>query len=162
MQVAVAQAVGVLNTITVPMGSPPGTDSGPTSAEHGDFDHTVFGVIRDHASPAFYYRSAYNPSLQRVRLSDVRTLVSIPRLLGSGPPCFPACLPPAHSEVAGLTPPFAGRSERRRAAENIERRRGAVVCRRVGQDGLRPLTGVESEAQLISLESARGVRCVKL
>ena len=75
MQTAVAQAVGVLNTITVPMGSPPGTDSGPTSVEHGDFDHSVFGVIRDHADPTFYYRSAYNPSLQRVRLSAIQSFV---------------------------------------------------------------------------------------
>jgi penicillin V acylase-like amidase (Ntn superfamily) len=71
VQTAVAQAVGVLNTITVPMGAPPGTDSGPRSAEMGDFDHTVFGVVRDHANPAVYWRSAYNPSLQRLRLSDV-------------------------------------------------------------------------------------------
>jgi penicillin V acylase-like amidase (Ntn superfamily) len=70
-QTAVAQAVGVLNTITVPMGAPPGTDSGPRSAEMGDFDHTVFGVIRDHQQPALYWRSAYNPSLQRLRLRDV-------------------------------------------------------------------------------------------
>ena len=71
LQHAVAQAVGVLNTITVPMGSPPGTDSGPHSAEMGESDHSLWGVIRDHASPAVYWRSAYNPSLQRLRLADV-------------------------------------------------------------------------------------------
>lgn len=71
LQVAVAQAVGVLNTITVPMGAPPGTDSGPRSAEMGDADHSLFGVIRDHADPTVYWRSAYNPSLQRLRLSEV-------------------------------------------------------------------------------------------
>jgi len=70
-QHAVSQAVGVLNTITVPMGSPPGTDSGPHSAEMGLADHTLWGVVRDHADPTVYWRSAYNPSLQRLRLADV-------------------------------------------------------------------------------------------
>jgi len=70
MQKAVAQAVGVLNTITVPMGSPPGTDSGPHSAEMGVADHSLWGVVRDHAQPSLYWRSAYNPSLRRLRLSD--------------------------------------------------------------------------------------------
>jgi len=71
MQRAIAQAVGVLNTITVPMGTPPGTDSGPTSAEMGLSDHTLWGVIRDHANPTVFWRSAYNPSLQRLRLADL-------------------------------------------------------------------------------------------
>lgn len=71
LQHAIAQAVGVLNTITVPMGMPPGTDSGPASAEMGLADHSLWGVVRDHAAPAVYWRSAYNPSLQRLRLADV-------------------------------------------------------------------------------------------
>ena len=70
-QRAVAQAVAVLNTVTVPMGAVPGTDSGRTSAEMGVNDHTLWGVVHDHAKPAVYWRSAYNPSLQRLRLSDV-------------------------------------------------------------------------------------------
>ena len=95
MQTAVAQAVGVLNTITVPMGSPPGTDSGPTSVEHGDFDHSVFGVIRDHADPTFYYRSAYNPSLQRVRLSDVDLSV------GAAPKTLSVAAGPWYADASG-------------------------------------------------------------
>ena len=71
LQRAVAQAVAVLNTITVPMGDVPGTDSGPTSAEMGLSDHSLFGVVRDHAAKAIYWRSAHNPSLRRLRLSDV-------------------------------------------------------------------------------------------
>ena len=70
-QEAVARAVAVLNTITVPMGDVPGTDSGPHSAEMGLSDHTLWGVVRDHASRTVYWRSASNPSLQRLRLSDV-------------------------------------------------------------------------------------------
>jgi len=69
-QAAVAQAVGVLNTITVPMGNTPGTDSGHSSAELGLSDHSLFGVVRDHAEPAVYWRDAYNPSLRRLRLAD--------------------------------------------------------------------------------------------
>merc|ERR1712224_600131 len=65
LQVAVAQAVGVLNTITVPMGPVPGTDSGPHSAEMGLSDHSLFGVVRDHADKTMYWRSALNPSLTR-------------------------------------------------------------------------------------------------
>lgn len=65
-QQAVAQAVGVLNTVTVPMGAPPGTDSDADGA-----DHSLFGVVRDHASSILYWRSAANPSLQRLRLADV-------------------------------------------------------------------------------------------
>lgn len=71
LQAAVAQAVGVLNTITVPMGDVPGTDSGPRSAEMGDSDHSLWGVVRDHANKVLYWRSAYNPSLRRLRLADV-------------------------------------------------------------------------------------------
>jgi len=71
LQAAVAQAVGTLNTITVPMGAPPGTDSGVHSAEMGLADHSLWGVVRDHAARTIYWRSAYNPSLQRLRLSDV-------------------------------------------------------------------------------------------
>ena len=48
-----------------------GTDSGPTSAEMGTSDHSLFGVVRDHANPTFYWRSADNPSLRRLKLADV-------------------------------------------------------------------------------------------
>eukprot|EP00900_Chrysochromulina_parva_P024099 jgi/Chrpa1/6322/Chrysochromulina_OHIO_Genome00014229-RA len=71
LQEGVAQAVAVLNTITVPMGNQYGTDSGKSSAEIGSADHTVWGVIRDHVDPTVYFRSAENPTLQRVRLADL-------------------------------------------------------------------------------------------
>ena len=71
LQVAIAQAVAVLNTITVPMGSPPGTDSGKQSGELGLSDHSLFGVVRDHAEKTLYWRSAYGPSLTRLRLDDL-------------------------------------------------------------------------------------------
>lgn len=71
LQQAVAQAVGTLNVVTVPMGAPPGTDSGKASGELGDADHSLWGVVRDHAEPTLYWRSAANPSLQRLRLADV-------------------------------------------------------------------------------------------
>merc|ERR1711871_532601 len=70
LQLAVAQAVSVLNTITVPMGPVPGTDSGPMSAEMGLSDHSLWGVVRDHAAATMYWRSAQNPSLTRLRLTD--------------------------------------------------------------------------------------------
>ena len=34
-------------------------------------DHSLFGVVRDHAEPAIYWRDANNPSLRRLRLADV-------------------------------------------------------------------------------------------
>ena len=71
LQEGVAQAVATLNTVTVPMGEQYGTDSGKRSAEMGTSDHTLWGVVRDHATPTVYYRSAGNPSLQRVRLADL-------------------------------------------------------------------------------------------
>ena len=78
LQQALSQAVGALNTITVPMGAPPGTDSGKGSGEKGDSDHSLFGVVRDHGNRVLYWRSAINPSLQRLRLADLR--------LGEGEP----------------------------------------------------------------------------
>lgn len=78
LQAAVAQAVATLNTITVPLGQPPGTDSGPRSAEHGESDHSLWGVVRDHRDPAIYFRSAVNPSLQRIRLGDLNLTPGAP------------------------------------------------------------------------------------
>jgi len=69
-QEAVAYAVAALNTVTVPMGTPPGTDTA-ANWPAGHNDHTLWGCIRDHAEKAFYWRSALNPSLQRLRLADV-------------------------------------------------------------------------------------------
>jgi len=69
-QEAVAYAVAALNVVTVPMGNPPGTDTG-AAWPAGHSDHSLWGCIRDHADKTFYWRSALNPSLQRVRIADV-------------------------------------------------------------------------------------------
>lgn len=72
-QSAVAQAVHVLNSVTVPMGNQMGTDSG---AGEGKGDHTLWGVVYDHTNQVLYFRGTDNQSLQRVQLSDLK--------LGSG------------------------------------------------------------------------------
>jgi penicillin V acylase-like amidase (Ntn superfamily) len=58
----------VLNVVTVPMGMQMGTDSG---AGEGAGDHTVWGVIYDHVTPALYWRSETNQNLQQVVLADI-------------------------------------------------------------------------------------------
>lgn len=45
----------VLNVITVPQGEQYGTDTGENSGEGSSNDHSVFGLIRDHADPALYW-----------------------------------------------------------------------------------------------------------
>jgi choloylglycine hydrolase len=67
-QTAISLAAQVLNTVTVPMGDQYGTDSGSVE---GDGDHSVFGLIRDHGNKIIYWRDSSNPSLRRLRLSDV-------------------------------------------------------------------------------------------
>ena len=62
------QAVHVLNTITVPMGSQMGTDSG---AGEGQGDHTQFGVVYDHVNATMYFRSQTNQNLQRLVLQQL-------------------------------------------------------------------------------------------
>jgi len=69
-QTAFALTAQVLNTISVPEGNQYGTDSGESSGE-GDADHSVFGIIRDHATPALYWRDAGNPTFRRIQLKDV-------------------------------------------------------------------------------------------
>lgn len=66
---AMMQAVHTLNSITVPMGSQIGTDSGPGE---GEGDHTIYGVIYDHANSTLYFRTEVNQNLQRLRLSDLK------------------------------------------------------------------------------------------
>ena len=58
----------MLNVVTVPMGMQMGTDSG---AGEGAGDHTVWGVIYDHVTPALYWRSETNQNLQQVVLADI-------------------------------------------------------------------------------------------
>lgn len=77
-QQAFALTAQVLNTVLVPMGDQYGTDSGETSGE-GDADHSVFSIIRDHASPALYWQDAFNPTFRRLALKDVDFSPAAPR-----------------------------------------------------------------------------------
>lgn len=60
---AVASAVAVLNTVTIPAGALPGTDA--------KGDHTQWGVIRDHLNAAYYLRSESNPSFRKITLTEL-------------------------------------------------------------------------------------------
>ena len=64
---AVMQTVHVLNTVTVPMGSQIGTDSG---MGEGLGDHTQYAVIYDSKNSTIYWRTQVNQNLQRLRLMD--------------------------------------------------------------------------------------------
>lgn len=66
-QEAIMQTVHVLNTVTVPMGSQLGTDSG---AGEGLGDHTQYAVIYDSKNQIIYWRTQVNQNLQRLRLQD--------------------------------------------------------------------------------------------
>jgi len=61
----------VLNTVSVPMGEQFGTDTGDKSGEGSSNDHTVFALIRDHYSPALYWRDSGNPTFRRLRVADI-------------------------------------------------------------------------------------------
>eukprot|EP00941_MAST-03F_sp_MAST-3F-sp1_P003591 g3591.t1 len=60
---AIANAVSVLNVVTVPRGTQPGKDN--------KFDRTLFGVVYDHINSTLYWRSQSNMNLQRLQLKDV-------------------------------------------------------------------------------------------
>lgn len=66
-QEAIMQTVHVLNTVTVPMGSQMGTDSGKGE---GLGDHTQYAVIYDSKNQIIYWRTQVNQNLQRLRLED--------------------------------------------------------------------------------------------
>merc|ERR1712039_793905 len=66
-QEAIMQTVHVLNTVTVPMGSQMGTDSGKGE---GVGDHTQYAVIYDSKNKIMYWRTQVNQNLQRLRLAD--------------------------------------------------------------------------------------------
>jgi len=66
-QEAIMQTVHVLNTVTVPMGSQLGTDSGPGE---GLGDHTQYAVIYDSKNQTIFWRTEVNQNLQRLRLQD--------------------------------------------------------------------------------------------
>jgi len=69
---AIAKAVAIMNSVTVPMGDIPGTDSGKGSGE-GAGDHTQWGVIRDHTpgNSTYFLRSQTNPSWRRLQLAKL-------------------------------------------------------------------------------------------
>lgn len=45
----------VINTVTVPYGNQYGTDTGESSGEGNNPDHTMWAIIRDHTTPALYW-----------------------------------------------------------------------------------------------------------
>ena len=73
-QEAVAQAVHVLNTVTVPMGLQIGKDAS-TLTDH----RTHWGVIYDHVNQIVYWRTDTNQNLQRLRLADAGLAKGQPR-----------------------------------------------------------------------------------
>lgn len=68
-QEAVVQAIHVLNSITVPMGSQLGTDS---SKGEGQGDHTLYGVVYDHQNKVVYWRTQTNMNIARLQLVDAQ------------------------------------------------------------------------------------------
>lgn len=66
---AIQQALHVLNSVTVPIGTQMGTDS---SKGEGQEDHTRWGVIYDHLTKTVYWRTKSNQNLQRIRLCDAQ------------------------------------------------------------------------------------------
>lgn len=74
-QQAVEHALHVLNTVTVPMGTQMGTDSG---YGEGAGDHTHYGHIYDHKQATLYWRHQSNLQLKRARLAD------LPLAVGAG------------------------------------------------------------------------------
>jgi choloylglycine hydrolase len=55
IQTALSLSAQVLNTVTVPMGMQYATDTGDNSGEGSGADHTMWGLMRDHADPAIYW-----------------------------------------------------------------------------------------------------------
>ncbi|CAE7616494.1 cbh, partial [Symbiodinium microadriaticum] len=51
---ALSLCAQILNTVTVPMGLQFATDTGENSGEGSSADHTMWGLVRDHSSPAIY------------------------------------------------------------------------------------------------------------
>lgn len=87
-QLAFSLTAQVLNTVTVPMGNQYGTDTGEASGEGGGADHTIWGMIRDHADAAIYWRDAGNPTFRRLRLKDLPLAEGSPQksmVLETGP-----------------------------------------------------------------------------
>ena len=66
LQEAVAQAVHVLNTVSVPEGAQPGKDMSEADADH----RTEWAAIWDHKNAVVYWRAVSNQNLARLRLQD--------------------------------------------------------------------------------------------
>lgn len=54
-QEAFSLTAQVLNVVTVPYGNQYGTDTGEASGEGSNPDHTMWGITRDHSTPALYW-----------------------------------------------------------------------------------------------------------
>jgi choloylglycine hydrolase len=70
-QEAFSLTAQVLNVVTVPYGNQFGTDTGENSGEGSNPDHTMWALIRDHATPALYWRDSGNPTFRGIKLSDI-------------------------------------------------------------------------------------------
>lgn len=70
-QEAFALTAQVLNTVQVPYGEQYGTDTGEASGEGEGADHTQWAIIRDHKTPAIYWRDANNPTFRGMKLSSL-------------------------------------------------------------------------------------------
>ena len=68
LQQAVANAIHVANSVSVPPGSQPGKDMSSATSDH----RTEFIVVYDHKNRAVYWRSVWNQNLARVELSELR------------------------------------------------------------------------------------------
>ena len=87
-QEAFSLTAQVLNVVTVPYGKQYGTDTGEASGEGSGADHTMWGLIRDHSSPALYWRDEGNPTFRGIQLSEIDFSPGAPRrqiLLETGP-----------------------------------------------------------------------------
>jgi len=71
-QQALMNAAALLDSVTVPPGAQPGTDTGAGGGEGAAGDHTHYGILYDHADATLYWRTRHNHNLQRLRLADAR------------------------------------------------------------------------------------------
>ena len=81
-----------------------GTDTGASSGEGADGDHTHYGVLYDHINATVYWRTVTNHNFQRLRLADAKLEA------GSKPLSLPlnkGLLPWFHDAAAALRPPQA-------------------------------------------------------
>uniref|UniRef100_A0A7S3NMN0 Choloylglycine hydrolase/NAAA C-terminal domain-containing protein n=1 Tax=Aureoumbra lagunensis TaxID=44058 RepID=A0A7S3NMN0_9STRA len=67
-EIAIAQAIHVLNSITVPMGNQYGTESGKGE---GAGDHTLYATIYDRLNLILYFRTERNQNFQKIDLPSL-------------------------------------------------------------------------------------------